>query len=110
MGERDRQSVFKFLVDVNPVAKLYKKLLGVSDLIALSFADDEGKRAVQPTVSPKIQVSEEFSEEIKEAIPPKQEFRSASQRYGDADHARRYGDYDAAHEIEKEKRRHFKID
>lgn len=110
MSERDGRSIFKFLVDVNPVAKLYKKLLGVSDLIALSFADEDRKRSVQSTVSPKTQVSKESSEEIKKAIPPKQEFRSASQRYGDADHARRYGDYDAAHEIEKERRSSFKVD
>lgn len=105
----ERRSVFQFLVDINPVAKLYQKLLGVSDVVALKFAeDDTGNRSVSQYDALQPQVTKP-AEEI-ENVSEEPVYHSATERYGDADHARRYGDYDAAHEIEKGKRRHFKID
>lgn len=103
----ERRGIFSFLVDVNPVAKLYKKLLGVSDVTALQFADEDRKRVTSSETASQAQVSET----TKEVAPQKRPVNlTARQKYGDVDHAKRYGDYDAAHEIEKENRRNFRND
>lgn len=52
-------------------------------------------------VSPQTQAREENEDA---ATPQRSAESSARQRYGDEDHARRYGNYKAAHEIEKERR------
>lgn len=103
----ERRGIFSFLVDVNPIAKLYKKLLGVSDVTALQFADEDSNRAILREETPQTQVSEVPKEVIPEERPIS---LTARQKYGDVDHAKRYGDYDAAHEIEKENRRNFRND
>ncbi len=103
----ERRGIFSFLVDVNPIAKLYKNILGVPDVIALQFADEDKKRAVSQEETSQTQVPKGSEE----AVPLERPVRlSANERYSNADYARRYGDYEAAHEIEKGKRRNFKID
>ena len=96
----ERRGLFSFLLDVNPVAKLYKKILGVSDLIALDLAKRESGTSI---------ASQNYSEETRSVEPPPAKPQTTP-RYSSEDHARRYGDYDAARQMEKARRMNHKND